>query len=1229
MNGGPVSDGRGEHRPLRGAVASPDQTPPPDPGLLAEETVTAGVVGAEVPGQIATADRTGPDDISGMKTARTGGIIRAGLVMAIATLVSRATGFIAKVVLLAVLGVGIANDAYTLSNTLPNIVFELLIGGVLTSVAIPLLSRARSDPDGGELYTQRLMTAGLVGLLAATGLAVAAAPLLTRLYLSSDSVVDIDLANHLAYLLLPQILFYGLAALFGAILNTKEKFGVPAWAPVANNLVVIGVGIGFVLTWPPNGGSALTALSTTQVLYLGLGTTAGIVIQALVMIPALLRSGFRFRWRWGGDRRLTEAGQLLLWAVAYVLVSQAGYIVLTNIADDVVGGLTVYTFASLLFQLPYGIIGVSLLTAIMPRMSRNAAAGDIDAMKNDAALANRLSIVALTPVAAGMIVLASSLAILAAGYGRVNLQDTIELGTTLAALTLGLVPFAMTLVQMRVFYAMKDARTPTLINAVMVGVRIPLLIACITLDERLIIPGMAAATALSYLVGAIVGELWLRHRYGSMDTRRTLITAAKMGVAALAGAGAALLAGSRVVTGTVDSPGEAVLYIVVAGLVGLIVIAAVATLLKVPELIPLRRRITGLVGRFLRRGSGTTTATTQNRPSDDHDSHGEQVSPPVRNDDEATPTGQVPATPTGPAADRDQPPADDATATVAVPLAAVGGATAPDTTAGTDRDEPATGEAELTLPATRPGAHAAPGTTGDAASQLTPGTVVGGRYRLVSLISADANGNWFWRAKDTVLPRDMAVTILPDTTGTSATVARTLRAGRLHHIGLPQTLDVGTDLGQSYVVGQWVDGATVTDLLSAGPLDPDVATSITGKVADAVAEAHRNGIALGAINPSLVRVNFDGQVRISHVIAHGTATPDQDIRAVGALLYLMVTGTWPLSEPLDHAAEFGTSESRSGRTAAAIPAAPTRLGRELPADEVRPEVPEALSALAEHALHPDEPNGIHAMAAIATLLRTPDKNDVAPVEEPVIRTLSAADRRLVRDRRIKLSMASAVLVVLAVLIVVAAGGVTKQVLASVGNVAPLESAAPSSSSAAEAPPAETTTAAADPGPSTSAAAPTAGPVKIVKGTVFDPGGDGKADYASYVDRAFDGNPDTAWLTWVYKQQFPTLKPGVGLLLELEKPVTPATVTVTSPVPAGVAANAPKTSIEVRSATSATPTLDQTTVVGTAVIDNSDPKTIQLNNAPQSKYLLVWLTAMTPTTDGQFQSKIAEVSVTGS
>ncbi len=553
------------------------------------------------------------DDVAGMKTARTGGVVRAGAVMAVATLVSRMTGFLSKVVLLGVLGAGVVNDAYTLANTLPNIIFELLIGGVLTSVAIPLLSRARSDPDGGELYTQRLMTTALVGLVVATVLAVLAAPLLTKLYLADNSLVDVGLANNLAYLLLPQIFFYGIAALFGAILNTKEKFGVPAWAPVANNIVVIGVGIGFFfLSGAANGtGDALSQLTRGELLFLGIGTTAGIVLQALVMVPALLRGGFRFRWRWGGDRRLLEAGQLMLWAVAYVLVSQAGYVVITNIAsDNVAGGITLYAFASLLFQLPYGIIGVSILTAMMPRMSRHAAAGQYEEMKNDASLANRLSIVALTPVAAGIMVLAGALSIVVALYGRVTLEQTVVLGSTLAALALGLVPFAVTLVQMRVFYAMKDARTPTLINAIMVGVRIPLLILCASLDPSLIIPGLALATSISYLVGAIAGEIWLRARYGPMGTKRTLVTLAKMIVAGAAGAAAALLASTLLLTFEVDTLGKALVEILLSGSVGLLAIAIVAVLLKVEELVPLRNRIGTLLRRIFRRGSAIPGASS-------------------------------------------------------------------------------------------------------------------------------------------------------------------------------------------------------------------------------------------------------------------------------------------------------------------------------------------------------------------------------------------------------------------------------------------------------------------------------------------------------------------------------------------------------------------------------------------------------------------------------------------
>lgn len=1197
------------------------------------------------------------DDVTGMKTARTGGVVRAGAVMAVATLVSRLTGFLSKVVLLSVLGIGIVNDAYTLANTLPNIIFELLIGGVLTSVAIPLLSRARSDPDGGELYTQRLVTTALVGLLGASLLAVAAAPLLTGLYLSGDGgAVDQGLANALAYLLLPQIFFYGIAALFGAILNTKEKFGIPAWAPVANNLLVIGVGVALHLM-PSGQTGGLTSLTRAQYLVLGLGTTAGIVLQAAVMIPALLRSGFRFRWKWGGDRRLLEAGALLLWAVAYVLVSQVGYIVTTNVASDKAGGITLYAFASMLFQLPYGIIGVSILTAIMPRMSRHAAAGEMVAVKQDAGLASRLSIVALMPIAAGMIVLATSLAVITSLHGVVRLDQTVVLGTTLAALAFGLVPLAVTLVQMRVFYAMKDARTPTIINAIMVAVRVPLMIASASLDERLIVPGLAVSMSVSYLVGAIAGEIWLRARFGPMDTRRTLLTLGKMTVAGAAGAGAALLAGNRLLGPQITGLGDAVAQILVAGAVGLLVIAGVATLLKVEELVPLRTRISRL---FRSRPGDQVSSEGAAGPTDGPERDtlasgalaGAAAAAPSatagtvlrQSSSREQVSDAVPKDSGGPAVRSGEPGVDGQHAAdgSAAESTAVIPAGARHAAAGwTDGQEPDDDDlrsllrgdipaeqaaalfgevgVERTLPITasaaaaRSAAEANPGYS----RELTPGTTVGGRYRLIGLVSEDGSGHWFWRAKDTVLPRDMAVTLLPDNSGSSATVARTLRAGRLHHIGLPQTLDVGTDHGQSYIVGQWVDGATLTDLVSGGPLEADVATSITAKLSEAVAEAHRNGIAFGALDPSLIRVNFDGQVRLSHVIAHGAATTDQDIRALGALLYLMLTGTWPLGDPI----EPGAADATAGE----IPAAPTSLGRELPPAEVNHSVPEALSALAERALHPEEPDGIHAVGAIAALLRSPDVAGLPrPSPAAEVRTLSVADRRLVKERRVKLSLAAVVLSVFAVLIIIALGGLTNQVVASFQNTAPEE--LPVINTAASSAPAGPTTAAVDPGasqPSTatsSTAPPGAGPVPIVGGSVYDPQGDGTPDYKDYVDRAFDGNPDSAWLTWVYKQQFPTLKTGVGLMLELEREVTPTTVSIKS------ATNG--STVQIRSATSPTATFDQTTIVGTGTVSNGAVD-IPLTKAPKSKYLLVFLTGLSPTPDGQFQGNINEVTVLGS
>jgi putative peptidoglycan lipid II flippase len=249
---------------------------------------------------------------------------RSSSLMALGSLASRITGFLRQVALFTVLGATVLNDSYTLSNTLPNIVYELLIGGALSSMMIPLLVRAqREDPDGGEAYTRKLITLAGAALLLATAAGMLTAPVLTRLYLGgqASSTVDPQLATTLAYMLLPQIFFYGLGALLGAVLNSRGSFGAFGWAPVLNNVVVLAV-IGVYLVVP----------ESARLLVLGVGTTLGIAAQTLVLLPAARRVGFRYRPLWGWDPRLTKAASLGAWAVVYVLIGQAGLIVTTRVA---------------------------------------------------------------------------------------------------------------------------------------------------------------------------------------------------------------------------------------------------------------------------------------------------------------------------------------------------------------------------------------------------------------------------------------------------------------------------------------------------------------------------------------------------------------------------------------------------------------------------------------------------------------------------------------------------------------------------------------------------------------------------------------------------------------------------------------------------------------------------------------------------------------------------------
>lgn len=502
--------------------------------------------------------------------------------MAVATLVSRLTGFVRQVALAAVLGLLVLNDSYTVANTLPTMLYEVLLGGVLTSVVVPLLVRAaKEDGDQGEAYAQRLMTVATVTLGVATVLAVVAAPLLAWLFLGDAENANPQLATAFAYLLLPQILFYGLSGLFGAILNARSIFGPPAWAPVLNNVVVLLTLVIYTLA-PGEISLDPVRMGEPKLLILGLGTTLGIVIQALVQVPRLRRAGFHFRWRWGWDPRLTQAGGMAAWFVLYVLVGQLGYLVTTrSAAQGEPGGIVIYGLVWLLLQMPFGVLGYSLLTAIMPRMSRAAADGDVRGVVDDLSLGSRYLTVLLVPISVVFTVAGAQIGIALFSLGKAG-SNAERLGIALAVSAFGLLPYAVTMLQLRVFYAMADARTPTMINAVMVAVKVPLLLACpVLLDGPDVVLGLTAANSFSYVVGAVIGQVWLRVRLGRVDTGRALLTLGKSLLAAVPAVGAVL--GLRAVL-DLDGVGGAWLDLTLTTVVVVVVMGAGLLALRTPEL---------------------------------------------------------------------------------------------------------------------------------------------------------------------------------------------------------------------------------------------------------------------------------------------------------------------------------------------------------------------------------------------------------------------------------------------------------------------------------------------------------------------------------------------------------------------------------------------------------------------------------------------------------------------
>jgi putative peptidoglycan lipid II flippase len=513
-------------------------------------------------------------------------LLRSTRTMAVGTIASRGTGFLRTAVLAAVLGVKGVALAFNVANTAPNIVYELLLGGILTSVVVPLLVRAQKDGDG-EAYVQRLLTLAVMVLGGASVLLVALAPQIVDLYANAE--VDAD-TRHLAVLFarffLPQVLFYGLGAILGAYLNTQGRFGPPMWAPVLNNVVVIVTLLLFaLLPGPSTLGSA--SITDTQVYVLGIGVTLGIIAQTVALLPSLKAAGLTLRPRF--DLRgtgLGHAARLARWTFFYVVCNQLVLVVVVQLASgtDHVRDYPSYTYAFLLWQLPHAVVAVSVITALLPAMSRFAAEDRFEELRRQLDGGLRLTVSILVPAAVAYVVLGRSIATLVFGHGRTGIADARFIGTLLAVFACGLVAFSTYQLQLRAFYALQDTRTPAFINLAVNATTVVVdVVLYVSLPSDLKIAGLAAGQASSYLVGVVVCTRVLATRVPRDPAGFVLRTTVRCLFAALLPALAAwvLVAATGRVVG--EGTAGALLATVLGGGVLVVGYLAAARRVRVPE----------------------------------------------------------------------------------------------------------------------------------------------------------------------------------------------------------------------------------------------------------------------------------------------------------------------------------------------------------------------------------------------------------------------------------------------------------------------------------------------------------------------------------------------------------------------------------------------------------------------------------------------------------------------
>ena len=536
---------------------------------------------------------------------------RAGVLLASGTVVSRILGFVGAILLARTLGtVGSGADAFALANQLPNNIYALVAGGILTAILVPHIVKAGANADGGAGYVNKIVTLGIVIFMGFAVLATLLAPLLVTLYAQQGgggvrgfSDADMALATALAYWCLPQVLFYALYSLFGEVLNARKIYGPFTWAPVLNNIVFISGLLLFGRLFGSSNTANAVEWSAEMVALIGGAATAGIAVQAFILMLFWRRAGLHYRpdFRWRGVG-LAQTGKAAGWLFGMILLVQIAGVVQANVATLATSegqpGLAVLRFSWLLFMVPHSVITVSLATAYFTRMSSHASRGDTDSVVADVTVSLRRIGALMVLAAAGLATLSVPFAALFGG----DESTIVAMGVVISAYALGLVSFSLVFVVQRVFYSLDDTRTPFLFQIVHTAVFIGLAVAASSLSSNQLAAGIALSASVASTAQLLVALWLLRRKLPGLPVGKILARlvgfvgasapAVIAGVALVAGAGSLAIPGLER-----TSIGFALLTIVVVGAVMTLMYVGLLLLLRSSDMRGILQAIRRLIHR--------------------------------------------------------------------------------------------------------------------------------------------------------------------------------------------------------------------------------------------------------------------------------------------------------------------------------------------------------------------------------------------------------------------------------------------------------------------------------------------------------------------------------------------------------------------------------------------------------------------------------------------------------